>query len=48
MFVIGDLELRGVDEGVIWSKEGECEGQDDGKEHRGTQSCFHTSLRNLC
>jgi hypothetical protein len=47
MLVVGDLEFRSVDEGVIWSKEGECNGEDDGNEYGRTQTRFQTSLVEL-
>jgi len=33
------LELRGVDDGVIWSKEGEGDGDEDAEADGGTERC---------
>lgn len=44
MFVIGNLELRRVDDGVVGSKEGEADGEEESEANRGGEGSINTIL----
>lgn len=47
MFVVGDLELGSIDEGVVGTEEGEGEGQGEGDDDGGAQTGLDTGLVEL-
>jgi hypothetical protein len=47
MFIVGDFELWSVYDGIVGSKKGETDGEEEGEANRCTQTCVDGILCKL-